>query len=111
MFLQNAIDFLPILLKGAVITIEITACAFVLSSILGLALALLKVSRNRAASTFGSNQSCIGQATRIALDSGAWADQGATICSNRGEREGDRGPLEAGSVNKSGPPAVEAPCV
>ncbi|TCG07850.1 amino acid ABC transporter permease [Paraburkholderia steynii] len=54
MFLQNAIDFLPILLKGAVITIEITACAFVLSSILGLALALLKVSRNRAASTFGS---------------------------------------------------------
>ena len=39
MFLQNAIDFLPILLKGAVITIEITACAFVLSSILGLALA------------------------------------------------------------------------
>ncbi|ONY09198.1 hypothetical protein A8F21_38780 [Burkholderia cenocepacia] len=30
MFFQNAIDFLPILLKGAVVTIEITACAFVL---------------------------------------------------------------------------------
>ncbi|WP_318835756.1 amino acid ABC transporter permease [Burkholderia cepacia] len=51
---QNAIDFLPILLKGAVVTIEITACAFVLSSVLGLILALLKVSRNRAVSTAGS---------------------------------------------------------
>ncbi|POM18563.1 amino acid ABC transporter permease [Burkholderia cepacia] len=54
MFFQNAIDFLPILLKGAVVTIEITACAFVLSSVLGLILALLKVSRNRAVSTAGS---------------------------------------------------------
>jgi arabinan endo-1,5-alpha-L-arabinosidase len=35
-----------------------------------------------AASTFGSNVSCIGHATRAALDSGAWADQGTTICSN-----------------------------
>jgi arabinan endo-1,5-alpha-L-arabinosidase len=35
-----------------------------------------------AASTFGSNISCIGHATRPALDSGAWADQGTTICSN-----------------------------
>jgi polar amino acid transport system permease protein len=54
MFLQNAIDFLPILLKGAVVTIEITACSFVLSSLLGLVLALLKVSRNRAASMFAT---------------------------------------------------------
>ncbi|HEF5869787.1 TPA: amino acid ABC transporter permease [Burkholderia cenocepacia] len=54
MFFQNAIDFLPILLKGAVVTVEITACAFVLSSVLGLILALLKVSRNRAVSTAGS---------------------------------------------------------
>jgi arabinan endo-1,5-alpha-L-arabinosidase len=40
-----------------------------------------------AASTFGSNKSCIGHATRPALDSGAWADQGTTICSNMGERD------------------------
>jgi arabinan endo-1,5-alpha-L-arabinosidase len=38
-----------------------------------------------AASTFGSNRSCIGHATRTALDSGAWTDSGApTICSNVG---------------------------
>jgi polar amino acid transport system permease protein len=54
MFLQNAIEFLPILLKGAVITIEITVCSFVLSSVLGLVLALLKLSRNRALSTLAS---------------------------------------------------------
>ncbi|MDR5667717.1 ABC transporter permease subunit, partial [Burkholderia cenocepacia] len=45
MFFQNAIDFLPILLKGAVVTIEITACAFVLSSVLGLILAIVNVIR------------------------------------------------------------------
>ena len=50
MFLQNAIEFLPILLKGAIVTIEIAVCSFVLSSVLGLVLALLKVSRNRAVS-------------------------------------------------------------
>jgi arabinan endo-1,5-alpha-L-arabinosidase len=38
-----------------------------------------------AASTFGSNRSCIGHATRAALNTGAWADSGApTICSNVG---------------------------
>ena len=37
-----------------------------------------------AASTFGSNKSCIGQATRAALDSGSWADQGMVLCSNMG---------------------------
>jgi arabinan endo-1,5-alpha-L-arabinosidase len=40
-----------------------------------------------AASTFGSNKSCIGQATRAALDSGSWADQGMVICSNMGETD------------------------
>jgi polar amino acid transport system permease protein len=54
MFLQNAIEFLPILLKGAIVTIEITVCSFVLSSALGLVLALLKLSRSRALSTLAS---------------------------------------------------------
>jgi arabinan endo-1,5-alpha-L-arabinosidase len=36
-------------------------------------------------STFGSNKSCIGHATRAALASGAWTDDGAaTLCSNVG---------------------------
>ncbi len=35
------------------------------------------------ASTFGSNKSCIGHATRPSLaDNSQWADQGALICSN-----------------------------
>jgi arabinan endo-1,5-alpha-L-arabinosidase len=39
------------------------------------------------ASTFGSNRSCIGHATRASLSSGAWEDRGAVICSNAdGER-------------------------
>jgi polar amino acid transport system permease protein len=50
MFFQNAIEFLPILLKGAVVTIEITFCSFVLSTVLGLVLALMRVSDNRAVS-------------------------------------------------------------
>ncbi|HXU60849.1 MAG TPA: arabinan endo-1,5-alpha-L-arabinosidase, partial [Polyangia bacterium] len=40
-----------------------------------------------AASTFGSNKSCIGQATRAALDTGSWADQGMVVCSNMGETD------------------------
>ena len=56
MFFQNAVEFLPILLKGAVVTIEITFCSFVLSTVLGLVLALMRVSSNRivsnAAATF-----------------------------------------------------------
>ncbi|CAE6740426.1 MULTISPECIES: amino acid ABC transporter permease [Paraburkholderia] len=56
MFIQNALDFLPILLKGAVVTVEITFCAFVLSTLLGLVLALMRVSSNKvlsnAAATF-----------------------------------------------------------
>ncbi|WLE63784.1 amino acid ABC transporter permease [Burkholderia plantarii] len=50
MFFQNAVEFLPILLKGAVVTIEITFCSFVLSTVLGLLLALMRVSENRFAS-------------------------------------------------------------
>ncbi|XUW90982.1 amino acid ABC transporter permease [Burkholderia sp. M6-3] len=56
MFFQNAVEFLPILLKGAVVTIEITFCSFILSTALGLVLALMRVSDNRivsnAAATF-----------------------------------------------------------
>jgi arabinan endo-1,5-alpha-L-arabinosidase len=36
------------------------------------------------ASTFGSNRSCIGHATRASLDSGSWADAGMVVCSNMG---------------------------
>jgi arabinan endo-1,5-alpha-L-arabinosidase len=32
------------------------------------------------ASSFGQNSSCIGHATRAALNSGSWADQGQVIC-------------------------------
>ena len=37
-----------------------------------------------AVSTFGSNKSCIGHATRASLSSGSWTDHGAVICSNVG---------------------------
>ncbi|MDT8904828.1 amino acid ABC transporter membrane protein, PAAT family [Pseudomonas sp. NFACC09-4] len=52
MFLQNALDFLPILLKGAVVTLQVTAGSFVLSSLIGLVLALMMVSRIRAIALF-----------------------------------------------------------
>ena len=39
------------------------------------------------ASTFGSNSSCIGHATRAALESGSWQDQGPVVCSNHGTRD------------------------
>ena len=42
-----------------------------------------------AASTFGSNTSCIGQATRASLTGGAWSDQGSVICSNVGHTGDD----------------------
>jgi len=35
-----------------------------------------------AVSTFGSNKSCIGHATRAALDSGSFTDHGSVLCSN-----------------------------
>lgn len=52
MFLQNALDFLPILLKGAVVTLQVTAGSFLLSSVIGLVLALMMVSKVRAVSLF-----------------------------------------------------------
>lgn len=43
-FFENAWEFLPILLKGAVVTVEVTVLSFLLSSVLGLALALMRIS-------------------------------------------------------------------
>jgi arabinan endo-1,5-alpha-L-arabinosidase len=40
-----------------------------------------------AASTFGSNSSCIGHATKTDIASGSWADQGTVICSNMGTND------------------------
>jgi len=37
-----------------------------------------------AVSTFGSNKSCIGHATRASLTTGSWTDHGSVICSNVG---------------------------
>jgi arabinan endo-1,5-alpha-L-arabinosidase len=39
------------------------------------------------ASTFGSNKSRIGHATRASLDSGGWADMGMMLCSNMGSSD------------------------
>lgn len=52
--LQHARDFLPILLQGAVVTVQVTLLSFLLSSALGLALALMKLSPVRALSLAGS---------------------------------------------------------
>jgi arabinan endo-1,5-alpha-L-arabinosidase len=35
-----------------------------------------------AASSFGSNSSCIGHATRATLDAGTWSDHGSVVCSS-----------------------------
>ncbi|TAL90642.1 MAG: amino acid ABC transporter permease [Candidimonas sp.] len=43
-FILHARDFLPILLQGAVVTIEVTILSFLLSSLIGLGLALLRLS-------------------------------------------------------------------
>ena len=53
MFLQNALDFLPILLSGAVVTVQVTIASFLLSSLIGLAFALMMVSKIRAVALFG----------------------------------------------------------
>jgi arabinan endo-1,5-alpha-L-arabinosidase len=37
-----------------------------------------------AVSSFGSNKSCMSQATRTALDTGTWTDKGNVLCSNMG---------------------------
>lgn len=52
-FLQHAHDFLPILLQGAVVTVQVTLLSFLLSSVIGLGLALLKLSPQRSLSWLG----------------------------------------------------------
>lgn len=47
MFLQNALDFLPVLLEGAVVTVKVTALSFILSSVIGLVFALMMVSNSK----------------------------------------------------------------
>lgn len=44
MFIQQAQEFLPILLQGAVVTVQVTVLSFALSSVIGLVLALGKLS-------------------------------------------------------------------
>jgi arabinan endo-1,5-alpha-L-arabinosidase len=48
-----------------------------------------KVHLYYSASTFGSNKSCIGHATRDSLTSGGWQDQGSVVCSNAGGAKDD----------------------
>ncbi|KAB2902282.1 MAG: ectoine/hydroxyectoine ABC transporter permease subunit EhuD [Burkholderiaceae bacterium] len=53
-FLQHAREFLPILLQGAVVTVQVTVLSFLLSSVIGLVLALGKLSPVRAVSVCAS---------------------------------------------------------
>jgi polar amino acid transport system permease protein len=52
-FLGHAAEFLPILLQGALVTVQVTVLAFALSSVLGLVLALMKVSHWRGVALAG----------------------------------------------------------
>lgn len=54
-FLQHARDFLPILLQGAVVTLQVTVLSFLLSTVLGLGLALMKRSPHRGVAWAGSS--------------------------------------------------------
>jgi arabinan endo-1,5-alpha-L-arabinosidase len=38
-------------------------------------------------STFGSNSSCIGHASRASMSSGSFRDQGSVVCSNHGSKD------------------------
>lgn len=53
-FIQHAREFLPILLQGAVVTVQVTVLSFLLSSAIGLVLALGKLSPVRAVSVCAS---------------------------------------------------------
>lgn len=53
-FLEHAREFLPILLQGAVVTVEVTVLSFLLSSVIGLALALMRLSPVKAVSAGGA---------------------------------------------------------
>jgi polar amino acid transport system permease protein len=46
-FVQHSVEFLPILLQGAWVTIQVTVLSFALSTVIGLVLALMKVSQWR----------------------------------------------------------------
>jgi polar amino acid transport system permease protein len=48
-FARHALEFLPILLQGAFVTVQVTVLAFALSSVIGLVFALMRVSRWRPA--------------------------------------------------------------
>ena len=47
-FLRDAADFLPLLLHGCVVTVQVTLCALALSTVLGFVWALMRISRHRA---------------------------------------------------------------
>lgn len=50
-FLENATEFVPLLLEGVQLTILISICSLVLSTVLGLVWAILRLSPNRLART------------------------------------------------------------
>ncbi|MDC6292553.1 ectoine/hydroxyectoine ABC transporter permease subunit EhuD [Ralstonia pseudosolanacearum] len=54
-FIEHAREFLPILLQGAVVTVEVTVLSFLLSSVIGLALALMRLSPIKAVSAAGAS--------------------------------------------------------
>ncbi|TRX76429.1 amino acid ABC transporter permease [Pseudomonas mangiferae] len=45
--MENVLQFLPLLLSGAIVTVEVSVLALLVSSLLGFVLALLKLSPNR----------------------------------------------------------------
>ena len=47
-FFEDAIEFTPILIEGAVITVQVTLASLVLSTLIGLGWALMRVSKSRA---------------------------------------------------------------
>jgi arabinan endo-1,5-alpha-L-arabinosidase len=56
------------------------------------------------ASSFGVNRSCIGHATRAALDSGSWTDHGEVICSNVGSNDNFNAIDPNVAIDESGAP-------
>ncbi|GAI41676.1 unnamed protein product, partial [marine sediment metagenome] len=53
-FFELTYDILPALLKGTVVTLELTACSISLGFVLGIALALGRLYGNRPISAFSS---------------------------------------------------------
>jgi arabinan endo-1,5-alpha-L-arabinosidase len=57
------------------------------------------------ASTFGSNRSCIGHATRASLTTGNWQDRGAVVCSNAGGARDDWNAIDPNvAIDENGTP-------